>query len=140
MARNRRYEDYYLRQVGGALPVFAGARGQRGHGLGSLFGGLLRSAAPLIKRGAIALGKRTLRTGLHVADDVLSGQNVKKSAKRRAIEVGSDFLSKLLGNGNTPPGIRASQPPRIKRKSKGVVVSSSKKLRRKKTRGDMFSV
>ena len=39
MNRNRHYEDYYQRQVGGALPVFA--RVQRGHGLGSMFGGLL---------------------------------------------------------------------------------------------------
>ena len=126
--------------MGGALPVFAGARVQRGHGLDSLFGGLLRSAAPLIKRGAIALGMRALRVGLHVADDVLSGQNVKESAMRRAKEAGSDLLSKLLGNGNTPPGIRASQQPCIKWKSKCVVASFSKKRRRKKTRGDIFSV
>ena len=85
------------------------------------------------------MGNRALRTGLHVADDVLSGQNVKETAKRRAKEAGSDILDKLLGNGNTPPGIRASQPPRIKRKSKGVTASSSKKRRRKKTRGDIFS-
>ena len=140
MARNRLYEDYYLRKVGGALPVFSGARVQRGHGLCSLFGGLFRSAATLIKRGATALGKKALRTGLHVADDMLSGQNVKESAKRRAKEVGSHFLSKLLGNGSTPPGMRPSQSPRIKRKSKGVIASSSKKRRRKKTRGDIFSV
>ena len=43
------YNEYYARQAGGALPYFAGAQYQRGHGLGSLFGGLLRSAMPLIK-------------------------------------------------------------------------------------------
>ena len=48
------YDDYYAQQVGGALPYFAGARVQRGHGFGSLFAGLLRSVAPLIKRGALA--------------------------------------------------------------------------------------
>ena len=41
------YNDYYARQVGGALPYFTGARVQRGHGFGSLFNGLLRSVAPL---------------------------------------------------------------------------------------------
>ena len=51
------YDDYYARQVGGALPYFTGARVQRGHGFGSLFSGLLRSVAPLIKRGALTLGK-----------------------------------------------------------------------------------
>ena len=50
------YDDYYARQVGGALPYFTGARVQRGHGFGSLFSGLLRTVAPLIKRGAVGLG------------------------------------------------------------------------------------
>ena len=48
------YEDYYTRQVGGNLPFFVGARVQRGHGLGNFFGSLIRSAMPLIKRGALA--------------------------------------------------------------------------------------
>ena len=61
------YGDYYARQVGGALPYFSGARVQRGHGFGSLFSGLLRSVAPLIRRGALALGKRALTTGAHIA-------------------------------------------------------------------------
>ena len=38
------YNDYYTRQAGGALPYFVGARVQRGHGLSSLFGGLIRHA------------------------------------------------------------------------------------------------
>ena len=50
------YGYYYTRQVGGALPYFTGARVQRGHGFGSLFSSLLRSIAPLIRRGAVALG------------------------------------------------------------------------------------
>ena len=81
MNRNRNYEDYYVGQVGDALPVYAGARVQRGHGIGSLFGGLVRNAATFVQRGAIALGKRALKTGLNVAGDVLSGQSVKDSAK-----------------------------------------------------------
>ena len=71
------YNEYYLRQAGGALPYFAGAQYQRGHGLGSLFGGLLRCAMPLIKRGAAALGRGTLKTGVRIADDVLCRQGIK---------------------------------------------------------------
>ena len=66
------YNDYYAQQAGGALPYFAGVQYQRGHGLGSLFGSLLRSAMPLIKRGAVALGKGALKTGVRIAGDVLS--------------------------------------------------------------------
>ena len=69
------YNDNYARQAGGALPYFAGVPYQRGHGLGSLFGGLLRSTVPLITRGAVALGKGALKTGVRIADDVLSGQS-----------------------------------------------------------------
>ena len=65
------YNDYYARQVGGT-------QYQRGHGLGSLFGGLLRSAMPLIKRGAVPLGKGALKTGVRRADGVMSGQSIKK--------------------------------------------------------------
>ena len=104
---SRSYEDYYVTQVGGGLPVFVGARVQRGHGLGSLFGGLIRSAMPLIKRGALALGKGALKTGLGVAGDVLSGQSIKSSAKRRLKETGKDMVSKMPGSSaHGPPGIR----------------------------------
>ena len=70
------YDDCYTRQVGGALPYFTGARVQRGHGFGNLDSGLLRSVAPLIKRGA--LGKRALTTGAQIAGDAVAGQNIKK--------------------------------------------------------------
>ena len=78
------YDDYYARQVGGALPYFSGARVQRGHGFGSLFSGLLRTIAPLIRRGAVALGKRALATGAQTAGDGVAGKNDKKAAKRMA--------------------------------------------------------
>ena len=77
------YDGYYARLVGGELPYFTGARVQRAHGFGSLFSGLLRTVAPLIRRGAVALGKRALTTG-----DVVAGKNVKKAAKRRATAAG----------------------------------------------------
>ena len=80
-SRSRAYEDYYVRQVGEGLPVFFGAKLQRSHGLGNLFGGLIRSAMPLIKTGALALGKGAEKTGLGVAGDLLSGQSIKSSAK-----------------------------------------------------------
>ena len=90
------YDDYYARQVGGALPYFTGACVQRGHSFGSLFSGLLRSVAPLIKRGALALGKRALTTDAQIAGDVVAGQNIKKATKRRATAAGRALMSSLL--------------------------------------------
>ena len=95
---SRAYEDYCVRQVSEGLPVFVGATVQRGHGLGSLFGGLIRSVMPLIKRGALPLKKGALKTGFGVAGDVLSGQSIKSSAKRRLKETGKDMISKVLGS------------------------------------------
>ena len=77
------YETYYLDQSGSGIPVFSGSRGQKGHGLGSLLGGLFRSAMPMIKRGLATFGKHALKTGLEIANDVVSGESVKQSAKRR---------------------------------------------------------
>ena len=112
------YNDYYARQVGGALPYFAGARIQRGHGFDSLFSGHLRSVASLIKRGALALGKSALTTGAQIAGDVVAGRNVKKAAKRRATAAGRHMMQKLLST-PPPPGkrIKHATPPnkRIKR-------------------------
>ena len=96
------YKDYYARQAGGALPYFAGAPYQRGHGLGSLFGGLLRSAMPLIKRGAVALGKGALKIGVRIADDVLSGQSIKRAAKRHVTDSGKTMLRDILILGVRP--------------------------------------
>ena len=66
-----------LRRAGCALTFFVGVRVQRCRELGSLFGALLWSAIPLIKRAAVALDKRALKTGMHIADVVISGQNIK---------------------------------------------------------------
>ena len=80
-------EQYYRNQVGTGLPVFRGNRVQRGHGLGSMFKGLLKSVVPLVKSGAKSLGKQALSTGLDITRDVLSG---KKFQRRRSTEIERD--------------------------------------------------
>jgi hypothetical protein len=57
--------DYYIHQSGKGYPVFAGRRYQRGHGLGSIFGGLFKAAMPLLKNGAKTLGREALKTDHH---------------------------------------------------------------------------
>ena len=114
------YNDYYARQAGGSLPYFAGAQYQRGHGLGSLFGGLLRSVMPLLKRGAVDLGRGALKTGARIADDVLSGQNIKTAAKRRVTDA-------VLSGLRAPPG------KRIKRPTAKATVTAVKQRHKRKT-------
>ena len=68
------------------MPVFQGARMQRGHELGSILSGFFGSAWPLILTGAKAFGKRVLKTGLQIANDVAEGQNFKELSLRRIPE------------------------------------------------------
>ena len=80
--------------------------------------GLLRTVAPLIKRGALALGNRALKTGTQIAGDVLSGQNIRTAAKRRVKIAGNELLQSLLV---TPPGKRvkrAAPKKRTKRRTR----------------------
>ena len=82
------YEQYYTSQAGSGLPRFQGLRYQRGHGLGSLFRGLIGVAAPLLKKGAIALGKslgqKALKAGVELAQDYL-GDNKRNSNQRKHV-------------------------------------------------------
>ena len=89
-------KSYYVNQAqnGGNLPAFRGARVQRGYGIGSFIRGLFRSAVPILKAGAKAVGKKALSTGLNIANDVMEGQDFKSSARSRAIEA-KDELSNL---------------------------------------------
>ena len=134
------YDDYYAQQVRGALPYFAGARVQRGHGFGSLFGGLLRTVAPLIKRGALALGNRALKTGAQIADDVLSGQNIRTAAKRRTKTAGRDLLQSLLAT-PSPPGkrVKRAAPKRTTKRRRAAPVKRAARIRRIADDADVFS-
>src|SRR5258705_6506003 len=76
--------NYYARQAGGGIDaVFAGERYQRGHGLGSFFAGLFRSAMPLITSGLKALGRQALSSGGDVLSDVMQGVPLKASFASR---------------------------------------------------------
>jgi hypothetical protein len=77
------YDDYYLHQVGSGLSVFAGARRQSGHGF---LNTILRMAAPLIRKGAKAVGNKLLDAGLRAMGDVASGRPAGKAIKHRVTE------------------------------------------------------
>ena len=97
------YHDYYIHQAGKGYPVFAGRRYQRGHGFGSIFGGLFKAAMPLLKRGAKTLGREALQTGLNIAGDVVQGRNIKQAGSRSTIEINrTQLIPESYGHGRTP--------------------------------------
>jgi hypothetical protein len=58
---------------------FAGARTQRGHGLGNILSSLFRKIVfPFVKRNAKMFGTRALKTGMEIADDVTGGKIVQR--------------------------------------------------------------
>ena len=66
------------------MPVFSGARIQRGHGLGSILGGFFRRLVlPFVNNNAKNVLTNAVKTGMEVAADVLEGRSLKESTKRR---------------------------------------------------------
>ena len=120
--RYKLYEEYYLNQSGRGMPAFAGARYQRGHGLGNMLRTLTKLAVPFIKKGAQLIGKQAMKTGMDIAQDAMQGQNIKTAAKRRASE-GWRELVYQKGRGG-PPG------QRIKKRQKIVKKLAKKKCQR----------
>ena len=96
-------DQYYLRQSGGGeAPYFKGTVYQRGHGLGGLFGKLFRAAvpvfrntvAPVLKKGAKAVAREALTTGVGVANDMLDGGSAMESISRRLPEARRRLVQK----------------------------------------------
>ena len=90
------YTPYYLNQAGNGLPVFTGARTQRGHGLGSIFGGLAKMVLPLAKRVLPVVKRHAVKTGMRIARDVMKGNSLKKAARKRVLEAGADMLDDVV--------------------------------------------
>jgi hypothetical protein len=115
------YGKYYADQAGGDMSVYAGRPVMNGKGIGGLLSSAFRAAMPLLKRAGKSLGKRALKTGAALAQDVVAGRNVKRAVKRRAIESGGDLLDDLAGITNNPPRAkraRRAKPRTVERKRK----------------------
>ena len=125
------YENYYLQQAGSGIPAYAGVPSQRGHGLGSILGGLFRGALPLLKNIGKTVGKQLLKSGLEVASDVVSGQKFKTSMKRRAREGASTLLGVQSGSGVQ----RKRSPLKSASSRKGV----GRKRRKREITPDIFT-
>lgn len=93
------YVHYYDVQAGGGIKgvrnVFVGSSFQRGSGIGSFLGSILRQITPYLLSGAKAVGKEAVRTGLNVVKDVASsGVNFKEAFETRAKESGRNLKRK----------------------------------------------
>ena len=129
------YERYYVNQVGSGMPVYRGSTSlQRGYGLGGLLGGLFRSAIPLLKKGVAVVGKEALKAGGDIAQDVMNGQNVRASAKRRLKSAGRNLGTRAINKIKKSTGSKRGK----KRGGLNRTVISRAGKRRRKTYEDIF--
>ena len=125
------YEEYYLNQRGRGMATFTGARYQRGHGLGNILRSLTKFALPFLKKGAKAVGKQAMKTGMNIAQEAMLGQNIKKAAKRHL----SQGLTELVTqHGRYQPRKQRRGPPGERVKKRKVAISK-RMIREKPKRG-----
>lgn len=138
------YKSFY-EQSGGIYipPIYQGTKYQKGYGLGSIFSGLLKSAVPLLKKGAMALGKTAVKTGVNIAKDSLAGKNLKSAFKDNVKSAGKDLLHKSLttiGNNVSRSSSRPRSNKRTKRKRPTLTSKQKTKAKRpRKATSDIFS-
>ena len=89
------YIQYYSDQVGSGLSGFQGVRYQRGHGF---FGRIFSGIGNFVKDLAPKLFRKALPSAVEFAQDVVAGENVGQSAKRRLIEAGKGVANETLDN------------------------------------------
>jgi len=133
-ASHDQYVDYYTRQqqpqTGGEIPAFIGASRQRGHGIGSVLSGLFRRVLPFLRANARNFATNAIKTGLHVADDVMRGQKIGESVKRRlpeGIKTAAQNISWQTGD-----GLRIVRRKRSRSVSAQRTTSKKKKTKKKK--------
>ena len=113
MAPQNHITNYYLTQAGGGSGHFyAGSSFQKGYGIGSWLGGLFRTVLPILRSGAVAVGKEAARAGSHVLADVASGENLKGSAKKHLEEAMGNLVNKAKRKAESMAGSGRIKRPR----------------------------
>lgn len=120
-----------INHTGGSIPVFRGARMQRGYGLGGMLKGLFKSAVPILKQSGRLIGKRALQSGINIAQNVMKGNRLGDAStaelKRitKQIKPSSRSRKKKLSTTH-------------KKKSKGRPTLISSKTKKRKRSPDIF--
>ena len=90
------YDEYYARQVGDGLSVYAGKTVMDGDGLGSFLGGVLSKMAPVLKTVAKSAAQSVGKNALSVMQDVAGGASFKDAALGGLKRAGGDVLGDVF--------------------------------------------
>ena len=139
---------YYIHQAGGgggsgggvgpiySVPPFV----QRGHGLGSLLGGLFRSVRPLffsgLRTAGKALGREALRTGGKILTDIADNPDtgIKEIISKHVQSTVQNLGTKMTGRGRKRKRRSTSRVARKSKRPKRTTKRTTKKKKKKSTR------
>lgn len=111
---NPEVAKYFIQQQrGGALPVYVGARHQRGHGLGNILAGGLRYVTPILKH----VGRSALTKVPYIVTQTLGGKPLKDTLKNVAVSEGKKLIGNALVRMTLDPFAAARNARNKKRKA-----------------------
>jgi hypothetical protein len=113
MSRKVTYLKYYNNQAGRGIPVFIGARRQRGHGLGSMIVSWFKNLLPVLQPAYQSLKDEAINTGINVLKDVAEDMPLKQSLQNRA-KIAKNNLIRKATSRLAGEGINARKPKRLK--------------------------
>ena len=135
MNRNM-YDSYYMAQAGyggGGLPYYKGPPYMRGHGLGGILSGVLRSTiVPMLKSTGKTLLREGLKTGTGILSDAIEGKSIKSSASERLNQSAKRLTKSATNKLKDQLNLNFPQPPGIPLKRKRVKKTKKKQVRRKR--------
>ena len=131
-------ENFNEQRRAGGMPVFYGARYQKGMGVGSMFKSFFRwilpvaktHVLPVLKDAAQFVGTEAVKTATSIATDAIEGKDLNSSVKERAKETLGNLSEKTQSiiqqqKGGHSEDIKAF----IKRKNKIKTKIKSKKVK-----------
>ena len=84
-------------QFGNGIQPFRGQQWQqrgRGFGIGGVFRSLVRMLTPMVSKGAKAIGKQALKSGVAATADIIEGKNVAQTLKEHGRKGASKLVKK----------------------------------------------
>jgi hypothetical protein len=137
-----KYQKYYEDQIGSSIPIFYGAKNQRGYGLGSMFKSFFRwvtpfktHALPLLRKGASTVGTEAVKTASNILTDTISGKDFEESFKSNAKEAINNLATQaeeaLEGKGS-----KANYKKRKKKPKKRQTYKKKRKLQQNKKKSN----
>lgn len=86
-----------MEQVGlGTITVYRGSPNQRGHGVGTFLKGLFRASLPLLQKGARAVGKELMHSGINFLEDLDNDMPAKLAFQQRLSQAQNNLKRKAI--------------------------------------------